>query len=98
MQKATIDHTYAFTPTQEPTYGSGASFGPCQISVIAGERGVSAFSSDGSSETSTKVRIPSAVWVDSVGDIYFTDQSANLVRKLNASNEYQVTILGGTDL
>ncbi len=62
------------------------------ISTIAGT-GSAGFNGDGPA-TSTLLNYPSGIATDSVGNIYFCDQSNNRVRKINISTGTITTVVG----
>jgi len=65
------------------------------ISTVAGDysRG-GGYTGDGGAATNAQLDAPTAVAVDSAGNIYVTDSVYNLVRKVTASTGYFSTIVG----
>ena len=63
------------------------------ITTIAGT-GVAGYSGDGGLATSATLQEPSAVAVDSAGNVYIADAGNNVIRKIRASNDHIVTVAG----
>jgi hypothetical protein len=67
---------------------------PNPISTVAGMPGESGYSGDGALATSAELSTPSAVKVDPAGDIYISDASNGVIRKVNASSGVISTFAG----
>jgi hypothetical protein len=63
------------------------------ITTYAGN-GTPGYSGDNGPATSATLEQPTGMAIDSAGNIYFADQSANVVRKVTASNGVITTIAG----
>ncbi|HVO97516.1 MAG TPA: hypothetical protein VMT15_05585 [Bryobacteraceae bacterium] len=64
------------------------------ISTVAGNHSSGSFTGDGGVATNAVLNEPTAVAVDSSGNLYLTDSVYNLVRKVSASNQYISTVVG----
>jgi sugar lactone lactonase YvrE/PKD repeat protein len=64
-----------------------------RIITVAGD-GLSGFSADGVSATSSKLNSPSSMCLDSFGNIYISDSYNNRIRKVSASTGIITTIAG----
>ncbi len=65
------------------------------ISTFAGN-GIEGFSGDGSFATSAEINSPGWVLLDAYGNLYFTDEGNNRVRKVNASGMINTIVGNGT--
>jgi uncharacterized protein (TIGR03437 family) len=65
------------------------------ISTVAGNNGQGGgFTGDGGAATNGELDAPTAVAIDSAGNLYITDSIFNLVRKVTKSNGYINTVVG----
>ncbi len=64
------------------------------INTIAGTTGSYGYSPDGTLATSAMVKDPSGIAVDGAGDVFFTDDDANVVRRIDVSSGLLTTAAG----
>ncbi len=65
-----------------------------RISTVAGD-GLPGFSGDGGAATSARLRIPSAVFSDPFGQVFFVDRGNNRVRRIDPSGRITTVVGGG---
>jgi len=65
------------------------------VSVVAGT-GTDGYTGDGGLATAAKIHDPSGLAVDDSGNIYISDNSENVIRKINASDGKINTVVGGS--
>ena len=63
------------------------------ITTVAGN-GTCAYAGDGGAATSAELKFPDGVVIDSVGNLYITDQQNNRVRKVDATTGIITTVAG----
>ena len=63
------------------------------IHTIAGT-GINGWDGDGGMATDAKLSFPNSICVDSVGNVYFSEQGSNTIRKIDASTGIITTIAG----